>query len=244
LDSDLTMIPPHVQPVNSTLRGVIKPLHFPLDVILVCVRWYAAYSLSLRNLQEMMAEQGVLVDQATVHRWALKGLPTLAKVVRRRKHPVGNSWRVDETYVRVGGQWKYLYRAVDKIGQTVDFLLTAKRDEAAARRFFEQAIDQHDVPKSIAIDNSGANAAAVRGPIADSGLDIKLRQSKDLKDLVEQYHRAVKRRARPMMGFKSFWSAARLIAGFELMHVIKKGQLDCSHGQTPSAADKFYSLAI
>jgi putative transposase len=91
------MIPLHVQLVNSTLRAVLKRLHFPLNVMLVCVRWYAAYSLSLRNLEEMMAERGVAVDHATVHRWALKMLPTLAKVFRRRKHPVGRSWRVDET---------------------------------------------------------------------------------------------------------------------------------------------------
>ena len=110
--------------------------------MLVCVRWYAVYPLSLRNLEEMMAERGVLVDHATVHRWSLKMLPVLAKVFRRRKHPVGRSWRVDETYVLVGGQWKYLYRAVDRLGQTVDFLLTARRDAAAARRFFERAIGQ------------------------------------------------------------------------------------------------------
>ncbi len=128
-----------------------------LEVMLVCVRWYAAYPLSLRNLEEMMAERGVIVDHATVHGWALKILPVLAAVLRRRKRPVGSSWRMDETYIKVGGQWKYLYRAVDKLGQTVDFLLTAQRDVAAARRFFERAIDRHDVPEKIAIDKSGAN---------------------------------------------------------------------------------------
>jgi len=102
-----------------------------------------AYALSLRNLEEMMAERGVQVDHATVHRWALKILPVLAKVFRRRKHPVGRSWRMDETYIQVGGQWKYLYRAVDRLGHTVDFLLTAKSDHAAARRFFERAIGLH-----------------------------------------------------------------------------------------------------
>jgi len=101
---------------------------------------------------------------------------------------------MDETYILVGGQWKYLYRAVDKLGQTVDFLLTARRDMAAARRFFERAIGLHDVPEKITIDKSGANTAAVRGIIADSGAPIELRQSKYLSNLVEQDHRAVKRR--------------------------------------------------
>jgi len=237
------MTPLHLQLANSALRGVIKRLHFPLEVMLVCVRWYAAYPLSLRNLEEMMAEHGVCVDHATVHRWSLKILPVLAKVFRARKHPVGRSWRVDETYVRVAGQWKYLYRAVDRLGQTVDFLLSARRDEAAARRFFERAMAQHDVPEKITVDKSGANTAAVRGLIADSGVTIELRQSKYLNNLVEQDHRAIKRRVRPMMGFKSFRCAASLIAGIELMHMIKKGQLSCSAGLTVSDADRFYSLA-
>src|SRR5450830_823630 len=175
---------------ESVLRQVLKRLHYPLDVMLLCVRWYAAYALSLRNLEEMMAERGVQVDHATVHRWALKILPVLATVFRRRKHPVSRSWRMDETYIQVGGQWKYLYRAVDRLGHTVDFLLTAERDHAAARRFFERAIGLHDVPEKITIDKSGANTAAVNSLIADSGLEITLRQSKYLNNLVEQDHRA------------------------------------------------------
>jgi len=234
---NLGMVPLHVQLANLTLRGVIKRLRFPLDIMLVCVRWYAAYPLSLRNLEEMMAERGVLVDHATVHRWSLKMLPVLAKVFRRRKHPVGRSWRVDETYVLVGGQWKYLYRAVDRLGQTVDFLLTARRDVAAARRFFERAIGQHDLPEKITIDKSGANTAAVRGLIADSGVTIELRQSKYLNNLVEQDHRSVKRRIRPMLGFKCFHCAVRLIAGIETMHMIKKGQMRCPGGLAFTHAD-------
>jgi transposase-like protein len=238
------MVPLHLQLANSTLRRVLKRLHFPLEVMLVCVRWYAAYPLSLRNLEEMMAERGVSVDHATVHRWALKILPVLAAVFRTRKVPVGGSWRVDETYILVGGQWKYLYRAVDRMGQTVDFLLTARRDEAAARRFFEKAINLHDAPEKITIDKSGANTAAVRGLMADSGLAIELRQSKYLNNVVEQDHRTIKRRVRPMMGFKSFWAARRILAGVETMHMIRKGQMNCPKGSTTSVAQQFYSLAI
>jgi putative transposase len=147
--------------------------------------------------------------------------------------------RVDETYVLEGGQRRYLYRAVDKLGQTVDFLLTARRDVAAARRFFERAIDLHDVPEKITLDKSGANTAAVRGLMADSGLTIELRQSKYLNNVVEQDHRAIKRRTRPMMGFKSFGSAVKIIAGVQTMHMLKKGQLRCPGGLAFSAAGDF-----
>ena len=112
----------------------------------------AAYPLSLRHIEEMMAERGVVVDHTTVHRWAVKILPVLAAVLRRRKRPVGTSWRMDETYILVGGQWKYLYRAVDRAGDTIDFLLCAHRDCDAARRFFERAMDLHGVPDKITID--------------------------------------------------------------------------------------------
>jgi putative transposase len=139
------------------LRKVIKRMHYPLEVMLTCVRWYVAYPLSLRHIEEMMAERGVFVDHATVHRWAVKILPAVAKVFRRRKRPVGKSWRMDETYIKVRGRGRYLYRAVDRDGDTVDFLLTGRRDEAAACRFLERAIDRHGEPEKITIDKSGAN---------------------------------------------------------------------------------------
>lgn len=227
----------------DALRKVIKRMHYPLEVMLVCVRWYAAYPLSLRHIEEMMAERGVSVDHATVHRWAVKILPVLAAVLRRRRRLAGSSWRMDETYVQVGGNWKYLYRAVDRAGETVDFLLTARRDEAAARRFLERAIDLNGVPEKITIDKSGANTAAIQSIQADSGADIELRRIKYLNNVVEQDHRAIKRIVRPMMGFKSFWSAASILAGIETMHMIRKGQLDSADGQPTSAADRFYSLA-
>ena len=228
----------------EALRKVIQRLHYPLKVMLVCVRWYAAYPLSLRHIEAMMAERGVFVDHATVHRWSIKILPVLAAVFRRRKRPVGMSWRMDETYIKVGGQWKYLYRAVDRAGATIDFLLRAHRDLAAARRFFERAIELHGVPETITIDKSGANTVAIEGIRADSGADIQLRQSKYLNNIVEQDHRAIKRLVRPMLGFKSFRCARAIIAGIETMHMIKKGQLDGLKATTSSAADKFYSLAF
>jgi hypothetical protein len=120
-----------------------------MDVMLTCVRWYVAYPLSLRHLEEMMAERGVAVDHATVHRWAIKIVPVLALVFRRRKRCVGTSWRMDETYILVHGHWKYLYRAVDRAGDTIDLLLTAKRDKAAARLFLDRAIALKAEPAKI-----------------------------------------------------------------------------------------------
>ncbi len=133
-----------------------------------------------------MQESGVFVDHSTVHRWSLKILPVLAVIFRRRKRPVGTSWRMDETYIKVAGQWKYLYRAVDKTGDTADFLLTAKRDKAAARCYLERAINLHGLPEKIAIDKSGTNTAAINSANKDACLDIDLRQSKLLWGLSEK----------------------------------------------------------
>ena len=143
--------------------------------------------------------------------------------------------RPTHPYIKVAGQWKYLYRAVDREGNTVDVLLRAKRNLAAARRFLERAINVHDLTEKITIDKSGANAAAIEGVKADACVDIELRQSKYLKNIVEQDHRAIKRITRPMFGFKSFWSARIIIAGIETTHMIRKGQMDCTVGQAMSA---------
>ncbi len=222
-----------------------KGHRFARDIILICVRWYLAYPLSYRNLQEMMAERGVQVDHSNIYRWVQKFTPKLEAAFRRSgsKRPVGKSWRMDETYIKINGQWKYLYRAVDKAGQSVDFLLTAHRDKKAALRFFRKALRRHGLPDKVTIDNSGANTAALEALQEESGASIEIRQSKYLNNLVEQDHRAVKRIVRPMLGFKSFRSARRTLAGIELMHMLKKGQMIPDNGQELSAAEQFYSLA-
>ena len=227
----------------EALRKVIKRMHYSLEVRLTCVRWYAAYPLSLRHIEEMMAERGVFVDHATIHRWALKIMPALVRVFRDRKRSVGRSWRMDETYIKIHGTWKYLYRAVDRGGDTVDFLLTARRDEAAARRFLERAIDRHGEPKKITIDKSGANTAAINSYNTEHDANIEMRQCKYLNNIVEQDHRAIKRIVRPMLGFKSMRGARILLSGIETMHMIRKGQLGCPNGRTASAAEQFYALA-
>ena len=212
--------------LNPAVARVLKRLHYPLDVILTCVHWYVAYSLCLRHLEDMMAERGISVDHSTVHRWAIKLLPVLEKAFRLRKRPVGKSWRMDETYIRVKGEWRYLYRAVDKDGNTIDFLLRAHRDEAAARRYFEKSIAWNGTPDIVTIDKSGANLAALEGINADREKPIKIRQSKYLNNLIEQDHRGVKLRIGPMLGFKWFRTAAITIAGVELLRRIHKGQFD------------------
>ncbi|MGO4157001.1 IS6 family transposase [Cupriavidus sp. YAF13] len=229
--------------MNPEVAKVLKRLHYPLEVMLTCVRWYVAYPLSLRDLDEMMAERGVSVDHSTVHRWALKLLPALNRIFRSHKRPVGKSWRMDETYILVRGQWKYLYRAVDKAGHTIDFLLRVQRDKAAARRFFEKAIAQHGQPDTVTVDGSPANLAALHDINAERETPIAIRQVKRLNNIVEQDHRAIKRITRPMLGFKAFRCARIVLGGIELMHMIAKGQMHRSGGATVSAAQQFYSLA-
>ena len=218
-----------------------KGSHFEREVILWGIRWYVAYPISYRQLEEMLQERGVEVDHSTLNRWVVKYLPLLDRQFRGRKRPVGASWRLDETYVKVKGEWKYLYRAVDKAGATVDFLLTAKRDRKAALRFPRKSIGQHDAAEKITIDKSGADTAAIESYNAEHETDIELRQVKCLNNIVEQDHRAVKRLTRPTLGFKSFRSAAATLAGVELKHMIRKGQLRTA-GKL-RAAQQFYSLA-
>jgi putative transposase len=203
-----------------------------------------AYPLSYRHVEELMGERGVSVDHATINRWVLKYSPQLEEVFHHRKRPVGNSWRMDETYILVKGKWCYLYRAVDKHRQTIDFLLTGQRDQEAALRFLTKAIRRHGVPEKITIDGSDANEAAIKRYNEEHGTAIEIRQIKYLNNLVEQDHRAVKRITRPMLGFKSFAPAQNMLVGIELMHMIKKRQMRGKEGdEGHTAAEQFYSLA-
>lgn len=208
------------------------------------VRWYLAYVLSLRNLEEMMSERGIVVDHSTLHRWVIRLVPLLDKVFRRHKRTVGRRWRMDETYIRIKGQWKYLYRAVDTDGQTIDFLLTARRDAAAALRFFRKVIRNHGEPEVVTIDKSGANTAALATLNADNPEEeaITIRQSRYLNNLIEQDHRNIKRRIKLMLGFKSFRRAQTILAGIELIHMIRKGQYQHLQGDGLSPAEQFYLL--
>jgi putative transposase len=221
-----------------------KGAHFPQDIILMGVHWYRAYPLSYRHVEELMEERGVLLDHATIQRWVVKYSSLLEEAFHRRKRPVWVSWRLDETYIKIKGQWSYLYRAVDKRGQTIDFLLTKQRDERAAKRFLTKAIRRHGVPEKITIDGSAANKAAIESYNAAHSTTIVIRQVKYLNNIVEQDHRAVKRVTRPMLGFKSFHAARRTLVGIELMHMIKKKQMrGGTEDEGRTTAELFYSLA-
>jgi len=220
-----------------------KGSQFEKEIILWGVRWYVAYPISYRQLEEMMGERGVTVDHSTLNRWVIKYAPECEKQFRRRQGPVGRSWRVDETYVKIKGKWAYLYRAVDKNGHTIDFLLTPTRDRDAAEAFLCKAIHTQGLPEKITIDKSGANTAAIEHYNKTHKTAIISRHSKYLNNIVEQDHRAVKRKVRPMLGFKSFWGARCTIAGIEVMHAIRKGQLPTTGNMSQTPAEQFYALA-
>lgn len=221
-----------------------KGAHFPPEVILMGLRWYLAYPLSTRHVEELMEERGVEVDHSTVNRWVIKYSPQLEEAFHRRKRAVWVSWRMDETYIKVKGEWVYLYRAVDKYGKPIDFLLTKQRDQAAARRFLNKAIGRNGLPEKITIDGSDANAAAIKNYNNDHGTSIAIRQTKYLNNIVEQDHRGVKRVTRPMLGFKSFDAAQSTLTGIELVRMIRKDQMEGDEVEGLSAAEKFYALAL
>jgi transposase-like protein len=212
-----------------TTDSLFKWRHFLPEIILLNVRWYCRYSLSYRDLEEMMAERGVVVDHSTLNRWVLKYAPELDKRIRRFLNPTTDSWRVDETYIEIKGEWKYLYRAVDSAGNTLDFMLSAKRDGKAAARFFRKVLKaKHtQTPRVITVDQNAAYPVAIRELKKDKTLkaETELRQRKYLNNIIEQDHRNIKRIVKPMMGFQSFNTARRTLRGIEAMAMLRKGQV-------------------
>ncbi len=204
--------------------------HYQPKIILLCVRWYLRYPLSYRYLEEMMAERGLSVDHSTVYRWVQAYAPELEKRCRPQLKSTNDSWRVDETYIKVKGKWKYLYRAVDSSGNTIDFMLSAKRDRRAAKRFFRKAFKatHTQLPQVINVDKNPAYPVAVDELKKEELLpqSSKLRQNKYLNNIVEQDHRFIKRLVNPGLGFKSFYTARITISGYETMNMIRKGQVN------------------
>lgn len=231
---------------------MFKGRHFDRSVILLCVRWYLAYSLSLRDLEEMMAERGVQVDHATIHRWTVHYTPLLLEQFNRCKRPVTGKWHVDETYIKVRGQWRYLYRAIDSNGDTVEFWFSERRNLTAAKRFLRKALKRHGRPERIVIDGSQTNREAILSCDATNQLEdrsgrklkpIRIRQSAYLNNRIEQDHRAIKRRVRSMLGFKSTTAARVILSGIEMVHMMRKGQAKYACNPRPSLAEQFDLLA-
>ena len=224
-----------------TTDSLFKWRHFLPDIILLNVRWYCRYSLSYRDLEEMMAERGVEVDHSTLNRWVLKFAPELDKRIRPFLNPTNDAWRVDETYIEVKGEWKYLYRAVDSMGDTLDFMLSAKRDGKAAARFFRKVLKAKHTqkPRVITVDKNAAYPVAVEALKADETLAVEteLRQSKYMNNIIEQDHRNIKRLTKPMRGFGSFNTARPTLRGIEAMSMIRKAQVKgISQGDSVSQA--------
>jgi putative transposase len=231
---------------------MFKGRQFDRSVILLCVRWYLAYNLSLRNLEEMMAERGISVDHATIGRWVVHYSPELLERFNRRKRAVSRNWHVDETYIKVRGRWMYLYRAIDSNGDTVEFWFSERRNLTAAKRFLRKALKRHGRPERVVIDGSQTNREAILLCDAESRLldrsrrrlkPIRIRQSQYLNNRIEQDHRAVKRRVRSMLGFKSVDSAHVILGGVELIHMMRKQQAKYACRQQLSLAEQFHLLA-
>jgi putative transposase len=208
-----------------------KGCHFPKPVILHAIYFYLRYSVSSRDLEEILSERGVVVDHATLSRWVVKFSPMVAVEAHKRKRPGAVSWRMDETYIKVRGKWMYLYRAVDRDGKTLDFMLSERRNTAAATLFFAKALASSGIPLRIVIDKSGANGAGIKEVnkiLKRFGCPAKITtvRSKYLNNMIEQDHRFIKRRTRPMLGFKSFHSASATLEGIEVAQMIRKKQFD------------------
>lgn len=198
-----------------------------------------------------MLERGIRVDHSTIYRWVIKYSPELEENFRKHhKRAINNSWRMDETYIKVRGKWCYLYRAVDKFGASIDFYLSKNRDKNSAKCFFDKAIGQHGYPEKVTIDKSGSNKSALKTiniflllvfMFTGRALAITVRAIKYLNNIVEQDHRFIKRLVKPMLGFKAFGSAHATLAGIELHHMLRKGQ-HAESGQL-SVPEQFYALA-
>jgi transposase, IS6 family len=207
--------------------SLFKRRRFPVETILLCVRWYCKYGISYRDLAEMMQERGVAVAPSTIFRWVQRYAPEIERRIRQYQGSRSGSWRVDETYVRVGGKWKYLFRAVDKYGRLIAFMLSDRRNTNAAYRFLRKALRAVSdyPPSSITTDKLASYPKAIRR-LQNEGLlpkDVAHRTSKYLNNILEADHGALKRLIRPTRGFQTMRTAAATLTGFEIMRMIRRG---------------------
>jgi transposase-like protein len=223
--------------------SAFKWRHYEPEIILLCVRWYLRYQLSYRDLEEMMRERGLSVDHTTVWRWVQQYAHEINKRIRPHLKMAGASYRVDETYIKVGMSCKYLYRAIDKEGNTIEFMLSAKRDVTAAKRFFKKMMraDHRRLPFSISVDKNAAYPEAFTSSQKEKILphDCKLRRVKYLNNIIEQDHRFIKKKVRASQCFKSFHTAERTLEGIEAVNMMRKGQVKRLDGNDAQGQAKF-----
>ena len=209
--------------------SVFKWKHFQSDIILRCVRWYLRYAVTYPDLVEMISERGILITHTTIMRWVHQYGPLLDQKIRRKLRKTNDSWKLDETYVKIKGKWKYLYRAVDKEGKTLDFYLSSHRDQLAASRFLKKLLlARHTItPRVINTDENPSYIPAIESAKETNDLPQKTehRKVKYLNNRIECDHRRIKRLIKYGLGFHSFRTGYKTIRGYEAMYMIRKGQV-------------------
>jgi transposase, IS6 family len=204
------------------LPSVFKGFRFPPEIIVLAVRWYLRFGLSYRDVEELLAERGIEVDHVSVYRWVQRFTPVLADAARPCRHSIGDTWFVNETYVKVAGRWRYVYRAIDQYGQIIDVYVSARRDTCAARRFFTTALDAHGEPMEIVTDRAPALRAAI-----DELIPAAFHNTEQYaNNRVECDHGRLKARLRPMRGLKRDRSARVIVRGHALMQNIRRGHYE------------------
>ena len=211
-------------------QNLFKWKHFEKEIILLCIRWYLKYPLSYRNLVEMMEERGLTISHTTIMRWVHKYSPIIDEKVRKYLKQTNDSMRMDETYIKIKGKDAYLYRAVDSKGNTIDFYVSENRDKKAAKKFFKKALKakHNQMPRVITTDKYRATEVAIIELIYSSDISCTTthRMTKYLNNIVEQDHRFIKKKTKSMLGFWNIETARNTICGIEIMHMIRKGQVE------------------
>jgi transposase-like protein len=224
-------------------RSAFAGFRFPSDVIVVAVRWYLRFGLSYRDVEELLAERGVEVDHVTVYRWVQRFTPLLAEAARPCRHAIGDRWLVDETYVKVAGRWRYVYRAVDQFGQVIDVLVSARRDARAARRFFKRAIGTTKVTPGEVVTDQALVYPGVLEELLPAAWHCTDQYA---NNRVEGDHGRLKARLRPMRGLKQACSARVIIAGDALAQNVQRGHYELAAYEPASRrlAAAFAELAV
>jgi IS6 family transposase len=223
------MFPRHCRLVPAFSSSAFAGFRFPPEVIVLAVRWYLRYGLSYRDVEELLTERGIEVDHVTVYRWVQRFTPLLADAARPCRHGVGDRWFVDETYVKVAGKWRYVYRAVDQYGQIIDVYVSSRRDTRAARRFFTTALDAHGAPVEIVTDRAPALRAAI-----DELIPAAFHNTEQYaNNRIECDHGRLKARLRPMRGLKREGAARVVMRGHALMQNVRRGHYELGVDSRP-----------